>query len=139
MMNLISLKDASKNLPYSAEYLGLLVRKNRLFGKKVDGKWMTTKEAVDEYIQKVAEANYAHQQNLNVRIPAAEQKTALTNLKWALVLAGIIIIILTAWGLDSKNKNNNDEYIIQKDDKNNLTIQVDDPSSIGSVTIVPKK
>jgi hypothetical protein len=56
-----------------------------------------------------------------------------------LVLAGIIIIILTAWGLDSKNKNNNDEYIIQKDDKNNLTIQVDDPSSIGSVTIVPKK
>jgi len=137
-MELISLKDASKNLPYSADYLSLLVRKNRLFGKKVDGKWMTTKEAVDEYIQQVAEANYAHQENLNVKIPSVEKIKTLINLKWALVLAVIVIIIIAAWGFDSKSKAS-DEYIIQKDDKNNLTIQVDDPSSIGSVTIVPKK
>ena len=137
-MNLISLKEASKNLPYSADYLSLLVRKNRLFGKKVDGKWMTTKEAIDEYVQKVAEANYAHQENLNVKIPSVEKTKALVNLKWALVLAIMIIIILVAWGLDSKSKAS-DEFIVQKDDKNNLTIQVDDPSSIGTVTIVPKK
>jgi hypothetical protein len=137
-MNLITLKEASKNLPYSADYLSLLVRKNKIFGKKVDGKWMTTKEAVEEYMKKVAEANFVHQENLNVKIPAAEQKRALVNFKWALVLVFILVVVIVAWGFDSRGKSG-EEYVVQKDSKNNLTIQVDDPSSIGSVTIVPKK
>ena len=67
---------------------------------------MTTKEAVDEYIQKVAEANYVHQENLKVKIPSLEKTKALVNFRWALLLAVIIIIIMAAWGWDSKNKNN---------------------------------
>jgi len=138
--SLLSLKEVSKNSPYGADYLSLLIRSQKLFGKKVDGKWMTTPEAVADYAQKIAQANFAHQESLKVKIPAAEQKKALVNLKWAFLLAVIVIIILAAWGWDAKsNANANAEFIIQKDSKNNLTIQVDDPSAIGSVTIVSKK
>jgi len=138
--NLLSLKEVSKNSPYGADYLSLLIRTRKLFGKKVEGKWMTTPEAVADYTQKIAQANFAHQESLKIKIPAAEQKKAMVNLRWALLLAVIVIIILAAWGWDAKNSSTaNNEFIIQKDSKNNLTIQVDDPSVIGSVTIVPKK
>lgn len=47
----ISLKEASRYCAYSAEYLSLLARKGRLAAVKMNNKdWMTTREAVDEYI-----------------------------------------------------------------------------------------
>ena len=77
--SLLSLKEVSKNSPYGADYLSLLIRSQKLFGKKVDGKWMTTPEAVADYAQKIAQANFAHQESLKVKIPAAEQKKALSS------------------------------------------------------------
>jgi hypothetical protein len=122
--------------PYSQEYLGLLVRKNKLEGTKKDGKWFTTKSEIEKYLKKVAQASYLHQETLNVKIPAAENKKALNNLKWSLVLAIIVIVSLFVWNLGIKKDSS--EYIIERDKNNNLIIHVDDPNSIGSVTVVPK-
>jgi hypothetical protein len=136
MEKLLSLSEASKNTPYSADYLSLLVRKNKLAGEKKDGKWYTSKKAIDDYLKKVAEASYERQETLNVKIPAAENKKALINLKWAAALAAVVIISFLVWGLGVKKVNQ--EFVVEKDAKNNLIIHADDPSSIGSVTVVPK-
>lgn len=48
----ISLKEAAKYCDYSAEYLSLLARKGRLAAVKMNNKnWMTTREAIEEYIR----------------------------------------------------------------------------------------
>ena len=48
----ISLKEAAKYCDYSPEYLSLLARKGRIAAVKMDNKqWMTTKEAIEEYVQ----------------------------------------------------------------------------------------
>jgi len=122
--------------PYSADYLSLLVRKKRLEGIKKDGKWFTTKSSVESYMKKVAEASYQRQETLNVKIPAAENRKALTNLKWALALAVMMIVSLFVWGWGIKKAG--PEFEIERDSRNNLIIHVDDPESIGSVTVVPK-
>ena len=136
MEKLLSLSEASKLSPYSADYLSLLVRKNRLAGVKKEGKWFTTKKDLEEYLKKVAEASFQRQETLNVKIPAVENRKALINLKWALVLAVVAIAIFLAWGLGVEK--NNEEFVVEKDAKNNLIIYADDPESIGTVTVVPK-
>jgi hypothetical protein len=136
MEKLLSLSEASKMSPYSADYLSLLVRKNKLAGVKKDGKWYTSKAALDDYLQKVAAASFERQETLNVKIPAVENRKALINLKWAVALAGIVIVGFLIWGLGSKKVNQ--EFVVEKDAKNNLIIHADDPSAIGSVTVVPK-
>jgi Fic family protein len=48
----ISLKEAAAYCDYSSEYLSLLARKGRLAAVKMHNKsWMTTKEAIEEYVQ----------------------------------------------------------------------------------------
>jgi predicted DNA-binding transcriptional regulator AlpA len=48
----ISLKEAAKISGYSPDYVGQLIRKGKLPGKQVflNVAWMTTEEALDEYI-----------------------------------------------------------------------------------------
>lgn len=46
----ISLKEATKYCDYSREYLSLLSRKGKLAAIKIGKDWMTTKEAIEEYI-----------------------------------------------------------------------------------------
>jgi len=48
----VTLAEAAKKTPYSQEYLSLLVRKGRLPAVKFQRNWMTTHDAVREYIQK---------------------------------------------------------------------------------------
>ncbi len=50
----ITLKEASKMTGYSPDYLGQLIRKGKLEGKQVylNVAWMTTEEAVAEYLEK---------------------------------------------------------------------------------------
>lgn len=136
MEKLLSLSEASKMTPYSADYLSLLVRKNKLAGEKKEGKWYTTKKALDEYLLQVAQASYQRQETLNVKIPAAENKKALINLKWAIALATVLVIAFLIWGFGAQKSNQ--EFVVEKDAKNNLIIHADDPSAIGSVTVVPK-
>jgi hypothetical protein len=132
---LISLSEASKLAPYSANYLGLLIRKGRLKGEKSGTKWCTTKSAVKNYLNEVAEASYEHQESLNVKIPAQENKKALNNLKWSLLLAVIVVGALIIWRIEQKNTNS--DIVVEKNGQN-LIIHVDDPNSIGKVTVVPK-
>jgi len=139
--DLISLKDASKKTPYSAEYLGLLVRKGKIEGVKLGGKWMTTAKAVELYLKKTAESSYEHQQNLNVKIPAEEIKKAVANFRWALVLLAFVVLIgLTVWKImdDNQNAAVRNEFTIVKDADNNLTIYADHPEQIKSVKVLQK-
>ncbi len=50
----ITLKEASKMTGYSPDYLGQLIRKGKLAGKQVylNVAWMTTEDAVREYLEK---------------------------------------------------------------------------------------
>jgi trimeric autotransporter adhesin len=48
----LSMSEASKLTPYSAEYLSLLARKGKLASKKIDNTWYTTKAILDEYMRK---------------------------------------------------------------------------------------
>lgn len=50
----LSLQEATKHMPFDSNYLGLLIRKGRIFGVKKKGRWYTTKEAIDEYMEKSA-------------------------------------------------------------------------------------
>jgi|GEM_PF-5144167 len=47
---LITLLEASRMTPFDANYLGLLIRKKKLFAVKKNGKWYTTKEAIKKYM-----------------------------------------------------------------------------------------
>ncbi len=47
----ITLKEAAKYCDYSAEYLSLLARMGRIAAVKMNNKyWMTTREAIEEYL-----------------------------------------------------------------------------------------
>ncbi len=50
----ISLKEAAQLSGYSADYIGQLIRNGKIHGKQVflNVAWMTTKDAIDEYLQK---------------------------------------------------------------------------------------
>ncbi len=56
----ITLAEAAIGSPYSQEYLSLLARKGKLFSKKIGRNWYTTREALDDYLNK---------QGLNIIIP----------------------------------------------------------------------
>ena len=47
----ISLKEASEYCDYSQEYLSLLARKGKLSAIKLNKEWVTTREALEEYIE----------------------------------------------------------------------------------------
>jgi hypothetical protein len=140
-LKLISLKDASKATPYSADYLSLLVRKGRLEGYKREGKWYTTENAVMSYLQKTAESSYEHQQNLNVKVPAEEIKKAKINFRWAAVLLAVVLFsVILIWKImDDKNMENvRNKYRISEDKEGNLTIFAPDPALIKSVNVMQK-
>src|SRR3989344_6017263 len=50
--NWLSMSEASRYTPYSAEYLSLLARKKKLTSKKVGNTWYTTKSVLDDYMKK---------------------------------------------------------------------------------------
>lgn len=138
----ISLNEASRLTPYSSDYLGLLVRKGKLEGEKIDGKWMTSKRAIEVYLQKTAESSYTHQQTLNVKIPAEEIKKATVNFKWALVLLAVVVVAgLIMWKIidDKQNENVRTKYRISEDKNGNLTIYADHPEEIKSVNVMSKE
>lgn len=47
----ISLAEAAKGTPYSQEYLSLLARRGKIEAFKLERNWLTTKEAIEIYIQ----------------------------------------------------------------------------------------
>jgi len=53
----INLKEASKYCDYSQEYLSLLARKGKLSAIKINKEWVTTREAIDEYVQEMKKMN----------------------------------------------------------------------------------
>lgn len=49
----INLKEATKYCDYSQEYLSLLARKGKLSAIKINKEWLTTQEAIEEYILRI--------------------------------------------------------------------------------------
>ena len=49
---LLSLAEASKQSPYSQEYLSLLARKRRIDAVKIGRKWMITKRQLEQYLRR---------------------------------------------------------------------------------------
>jgi len=138
--NLLSLNEASRLTPYSSDYLGLLIRKGRLAGWKEKGRWWTTREAVESYMRKVAEASYAHQENLNVDVPAEKIKMASVNLRWTLILAGVIFTGSVLFGAYAYVKSKQDSaclrYKVRKDENNNIFVEVAKDETVGRVIMV---
>jgi hypothetical protein len=138
----ITLKEASKLTPYSAEYLGLLIRKEKLEGYKKNGKWFTTESAVKKYLQRAAEYSYEHQQSINVKIPADEIKQAKTRFRWILAFALMILFFaLFIWKIQDDNRNANvrNKYVLTEDKDGNLTIYANNPSQVKSVKVMQKE
>jgi len=52
---LINLKEATKYCNYSQEYLSLLARKGKLSAIKINKEWVTTQEAIEEYLLRIGE------------------------------------------------------------------------------------
>ena len=50
--NYISLHEAAKLTNYSQDYISLLCRQKKLKGTKIGRNWVTTKEWVEDYINK---------------------------------------------------------------------------------------
>jgi Fic family protein len=48
---LISLNEATKYCDYGQEYLSLLARRGKLYAIKINRNWMTTREAIEEYVK----------------------------------------------------------------------------------------
>jgi hypothetical protein len=48
----IPLKEAARYCEYSQEYLSLLARKGKIAAVKIQRNWMTTKEAIEEYLNR---------------------------------------------------------------------------------------
>lgn len=137
---LITLEEASNMTPYTSDYLGQLIRKNRLEAWKQRGRWYTSRQAVERYLQKVAEASYAHQENLNVEVPAEKIKMASVNLRWTLILSGVIFAGAVLFGAYTYVKSKQDsacaKYKVRKDENNNIFIEVGKDEQVGNVIVV---
>lgn len=79
--NFISLTEAARCTPYSAEYLSLLARKGRLPAKKIGRNWYTTKVAVADYIeqQKQILLEELEKRNTSAQLQASTNNTVLYN------------------------------------------------------------
>jgi hypothetical protein len=137
---LITLDQASHMTPYTSDYLGQLIRKNRLEAWKKRGRWYTSREAVERYLNKVAEASYAHQKNLNVEVPEEKIKIASINLRWTMILFAVIFAGVVLFGAYTYVKSKQDSacsrYKVRKDENNNIFIEVAKDEQVGKVIVV---
>lgn len=75
----ISLKEATKYCSYSADYLKLRARQGKLKSIKMGRNWFTTKEWVEEYLQKSLDAQ--NRQKLRIQVKSSEQFNPQTEIK----------------------------------------------------------
>lgn len=68
----LTMSEASRLTPYSAEYLSLLARKKKLLSKKIGKTWYTTKPALDDYM---------HRQMIRANIQNGGMLNSLQNLE----------------------------------------------------------
>ena len=80
----ITMSQAAKLVPYSAEYLSLLARKKKLPAKKINDIWYTTELALQEYVNRQILRHHISGESTNVvsKLPHAPFETAETNKKF---------------------------------------------------------
>ena len=91
-------------------------------------------------MQKVAVASYAHQENLNVEVPAEKIKMASVNFRWALILLAVIFTGAVLFGAYAYVKSKQDSaclrYKVTKDESGNITIEVGRNEYVRQVLVV---
>lgn len=100
----ISLQEASKLTPYDANYLGLLIRKKRLFATKKDGKWYTTKESVLQYLNQVSQRSPASNTNggYSQKSLSGAEITLVSSVFIPLTIIVAIIVFIFTEGVSAK-------------------------------------
>ena len=73
----ISLAEASRSSPYSRDYLSFLVRKGKLKARKIGRDWFTTREWVEDYIQRHGRGEDRKSAAFNESIPKKKEKRVL--------------------------------------------------------------
>jgi len=92
--NYITLKEASKMSGYASDYIGQLIRSGKLPGKQIyiNTAWVTTEEAVMEYVQKSKQQGNAKTGLIERTINKIRQK--MLNLRSLAGLNGFLSMVL---------------------------------------------
>jgi hypothetical protein len=115
----ITLKEASERFGYAPDYIGQLIRKGKIEGKQVHANvaWMTTAEAMEEYLAEAGEKRAAKSEpqpskfsfgvlvsELSLKLFSSRMTRILRVLFWVLsallVLALLFVFYLLATQLD---------------------------------------
>jgi len=108
--NYLSMAQASKICPYEQEYLSLLARRKQLKAVKIDGKWMTTVEWLNEYLRKmkpdhiIASSSEVEKDTVKISAEIPMKKNIFFGWVGAITLA-IILILISVWGVYRKFEN----------------------------------
>jgi hypothetical protein len=116
----ISLQEASRLCSYSQEYLSLLARRNLLPSKKIDGKWHTTQEWLNQYLEKNKPEEVIIEKDENKSdLPIKKKNSA----AWFILAAGLSFLILAFiifQSLSSQIKRLEEKTANVNNDKSNL-------------------
>jgi hypothetical protein len=100
-MKYITLKEAATMSGYSSDYIGQLIRSGKLDGKQVfaNVSWVTTEDAVREYLQKNKKGNAVESsffERFGGKIASSEGLTnAYTIMSWiTIAVFGLFIVLL---------------------------------------------
>jgi len=72
---LISMSQASTLTPYSTEYLSLLARKGKLRAVKISRDWLTTEQAITEYVERQQEKHRNMLSKFNISSQVSSVRT----------------------------------------------------------------
>ena len=91
----ISLQEASKYCSYTQEYLSLRARQGKLKSVKFGRNWVTKKEWLEEYFNKIQKSNIKNQKFVNPPENLPIEKLPVPKLRFAFVTA-LVFVLLTA-------------------------------------------
>lgn len=97
----ISLQEASKYCSYTQEYLSLRARQGKLKSVKFGRNWVTKKEWLEEYFNKIQKSNIKNQKFVNPPENLPIEKLPVPKLRFAFVTA-LVFVLLTAGIVFSK-------------------------------------
>jgi len=101
--NYISLQEAAKNCHYSQEYLSLRARQGKLKAVKFGRNWITKKEWLEEYLEKVEEYNNKNHLKKLVSPPKNLPVEKIPVFRFGFVTALVFVLLVAGcfWGKES--------------------------------------
>ncbi|MFA5386929.1 MAG: hypothetical protein WC322_00850 [Candidatus Paceibacterota bacterium] len=139
----LSLKEASAISGYAPDYIGYLVRQEKIRGKKVyfGASWVTTKDAVKKYLDGKPPRKYQKPVTLSFPFWKKEKYFSFKIAKSG-IFAALLIVFLSGWVLANSNQNQN-QFVniypsqIQNIPKDNQAWK-NEKKAIGPANVEPK-